>query len=685
MTGAERDSRRRLERFLAHRYLSSRRGRGFLSLITLIAVGGVTVGVMALIVVIGVMSGLQRDLREKILGAEAHGMVLEIGQDVRMESWESVLGRVREDPEVTAAGPFIYTEVGLNVPGENYAEGAVLRGIQNDPEALLTTRVDELIVSGRMPFGPTESGKPGILLGAELARRLGVFPGRELAVVAFQGAELTATGIQPQMRLFEVTGTFETGLYNYDTKFSYVELEAAQRLLRLGSAVTGVEFNVTDPWQARLVGDRVEEALGFPYRVDDWQSQNRNLFSALKLEKLAMGVILLLIVLVASFNIISTLIMVVTEKVHEIGILRSMGLTAGGVMRVFMYQGTIVGLVGTVAGVTLGGTLAWLLARYEFITLPGDVYFIDRLPVDVNPVDMALIIVASLAISFLATIYPSRRAAELTPVEAIRGIYDPARVPWWRARRRHGSRSAASASRRVASTEPAGGVARVEGLHRTFVDADGHDIRVLRGVELVIDAGETIAVVGPSGAGKSTLLHLLGGLDRPTDGAVILGDRPLHELDDTELARLRNRFVGFVFQFHHLLRDFTALENVMIPQIIAGFDESTARRRALDLLDQVGLVDRAGHRPGKLSGGEQQRVAVARALANEPALLLADEPSGNLDLETSERLHHLLFELVAEHGSALVVVTHNSSLAARTGRILQLRGGVLEPAVAEPV
>lgn len=228
--------------------------------------------------------------------------------------------------------------------------------------------------------------------------------------------------------------------------------------------------------------------------------------------------------------------------------------------------------------------------------------------------------------------------------------------------------------------EPA--VAEGRGIHRSFPDVEGggdREIHVLRGVDLVIRPGQTVSIVGPSGAGKSTLLHLLGGLDRPTSGTVLLGGRSLDGLTDEEVAGLRNRHVGFVFQFHHLLRDFTALENVMMPRLIGGAPEREARDRATELLEQVGLSRRTGHRPRELSGGEQQRVAVARALVNEPPLLLADEPSGNLDVDTSERLHDLLFELVDVHGSALIVVTHNRRLAGRASRRLRLAEGSLEP------
>ena len=229
------------------------------------------------------------------------------------------------------------------------------------------------------------------------------------------------------------------------------------------------------------------------------------------------------------------------------------------------------------------------------------------------------------------------------------------------------------------AADSAGAVVEARDLYRTFSDVEDREIHVLRGLDLTLAPGETVAIVGPSGAGKSTLLHLLGGLDRPTSGSILLRGRPIEGLPDEEMAELRNRFVGFVFQFHHLLRDFTALENVMVPQLIAGAGRAAAADRARELLGQVGLEERTGHRPAELSGGEQQRVAVARALANEPPLLLADEPSGNLDVSTSERLHDLLFSLVERHGSAFAVVTHNRRLAERASHTLELADGRLRP------
>jgi lipoprotein-releasing system ATP-binding protein len=215
-------------------------------------------------------------------------------------------------------------------------------------------------------------------------------------------------------------------------------------------------------------------------------------------------------------------------------------------------------------------------------------------------------------------------------------------------------------------------------LRKVYIGGDGGELTVLDGVEIRVEVGEAVAIVGTSGAGKSTLLHLLGGLDRPTAGEIRVAGGSLVDLSEQELADFRNRYVGFVFQFHHLLREFTALENVMMPMLIAGTAEAEARKRALALLDEVGLSERTQHRPLALSGGEQQRVAVARALANRPTVILADEPSGNLDTHTSERLHDLFFRLRAEHGVSLVLVTHNRELAERTDRVLLLKEGRLQ-------
>ncbi len=409
-----------LEWFIARRYLAGRRRGRFLSLITLIAVGGIFVGVMALITVIAVMTGLQRDLQVKILGSNPHIYVFEqTGSGFRMNDWPTVLERVRATPGVVAAQPFIMTSVG--VLRGNYAQPGQMLAIdpKNSPEPM--TDIERDIRAGRLSFGPTRSGHPGIILGRRLADKLSVLPGDELTIGSFENILDTPSGPMPVMRKYEVTGIFTTGMFEYDSQNMYVELPAAQELLSFDSTtVSGIAVNVGDPWHANVVADSLHGRLNFPYYTNDWMELNSSLFSALKLEKFAMALILFLIVLVAAFNIISTLIMVVADKTREIGILKSMGLTRGSVLRIFVLQGIAIGLIGTALGTIGGLILVWLLDKYQFITLPGDVYFIDRLPVALDPFDVVWIVALSILIALTATIYPARQASKLMPVEAIR-------------------------------------------------------------------------------------------------------------------------------------------------------------------------------------------------------------------------------------------------------------------------
>ena len=411
-----------LDWYIARRYLASRKRGRLLSLITWIALGGVMVGVTALIVVIAVMTGMQQDLREKILGSTPHVLVLEQGTALRMNGWQDVLDTVLSVPEVVTASPFVLSQVTIRRQGQDYAQAADLYGVSTEDLPGSVTDMEEQIRSGVHSLQTPPSGLAPVLMGSGLAVRLQVFSGDTLVVVSMEHLRPDVFGgLTPTLRMFEVTGTFTTGMYDYDTKNLYTTIAAAQDLLGLApDVVSGIGVRTADADRAGPVGDELQRRLGFPYFVESWITTNKALFSALKLEKLVMGLILFLIVLVAALNIVSTLVMVVSDRTREIGILKAMGMTRNGILRVFVLQGVWIGLIGTGLGALFGVLVCGLLAKYEIIKIPPDVYFVDHLPIRLEVADVLLIVVASMAVALAATIYPALQAARLQPVEAIR-------------------------------------------------------------------------------------------------------------------------------------------------------------------------------------------------------------------------------------------------------------------------
>jgi lipoprotein-releasing system permease protein len=410
-----------LEWRIARRYLRSRRGSRTASLNTVISTGGVAVGVTALIVVLGVMNGLRNDLRQRILVANPHLRILTYGAGLRVDDWRAVLAQVRKEPGVIAAAPEVISQAGITA-GQDYGEGVNLLGFDPDTGTMSVTSLPSAIEKGDLSFKPTKPGVDGgILLGTRLAGRLSVYPGDVVTLVPVTEAKMNpALGVAvPRFWKFEVTGLFDTGMFQYDNQFVVMSLDNAQRFTGLGKAVSGIAVRVADPDLAPLIGESLEKRLGYPYRALDWQTQNASLFSALQLEKLAMGLIIFFI-MVAAFNIVGTLTMVVTDKTKEIGILRAMGLTSPAVARVFLVQGAVIGIVGTLTGLVCGLAVAYVVDRSGWIKINPAVYFIDHLPVHVEPLDVAVVVGASIAVAVLATMYPSRTAAGLTPVEAIR-------------------------------------------------------------------------------------------------------------------------------------------------------------------------------------------------------------------------------------------------------------------------
>jgi len=408
------------ELFISARYLRSKQQQRFISLTNALSVLGVSVGVMALIVVIAVMAGFEADLTARILGVESQGLVTP--PNGVLSDFTDLADEIGRQEGVAGVSPYIQTQVMLKGPG--YSTGAVLRGV--DPASARRVQAvpsaDTLMKLGT-PLVAAAAGKgnsvPGIVLGSQLARSLGLTVGETVHLVTFQGM-LSPIGYLPAMKRFRVVGTFSSGMYEYDGTYAFVHLRQAQKLMHMEGAVSGLELRFADLHQADRIAAAIAARLGKGVIVRDWKAMHRILFAVFKLEKAVMFLILALIVLVAAFNIASSLIMMVMEKNKDIAILKAMGAATRSIGRIFVVNGMVIGTVGTIIGGCLGWGLCLLLQHYKFVELPGDVYYITKLPVLLDPLDTAMIVFAALGICLLSTVYPARQAAGVNPIEAIR-------------------------------------------------------------------------------------------------------------------------------------------------------------------------------------------------------------------------------------------------------------------------
>ena len=404
--------------FVSGRYLRTRQKRTFISLITVLSIAGVTVGVMALIVVIAVMAGFENDLKSRIMGIRPH-LVLTKKQGV-FSDYKQVLARMKPIGEIETASAFITTQVVLRTTTR--AAGAILKGIEAVQGNSGIDGVDTSRLLTRARAKAASGGNnqlPGIILGKELAANLGVIRGDTVYMISPRGM-LSPAGHIPSMIKFEVADLFESGMYEFDGTLAFVDLKQAQKSLRMPASVSGIEIRLQDMDQVKAVANTIEQVVDSDYTIENWKQMNRNLFSALRLEKTVMFIILALIVLVAAFNIAGSLVMMVMEKRKDIAILKAMGATARSIGRIFVIKGLMIGLVGTVLGTSAGLILCTLLKRYSFIQLPADIYYINTLPVNMKISDVLLIALCALIICFAATLYPARQAAGIDPVEAIR-------------------------------------------------------------------------------------------------------------------------------------------------------------------------------------------------------------------------------------------------------------------------
>ena len=417
------------EFFVSLRHLKAKREQKFISLNTWISIGGVALGVMALIVVIAVMSGFGKDLRDKILGTNSHIVITNINQS-GMDNFEFVLKKVMEVKGVEAAGPFILNQVMLTF-GDN-SSGVVIRGVDPNRGAMVSD-LEKNMVRGEIAVlrknKNVSSGpyREKIILGKELAHKLGVQMDDTVSMVA-PASHLTPMGLVPKIKLYKVVGLFESGMFEYDSSLAFVSIQSAQKFFSMNEKVSGIEIRVDDIDHADKIAESLQERLGFPYYARDWMRMNKNLFSALRLEKIVMFIILILIILVAAFNIVSTLFMVVMEKTKEIAILKSMGASRASIMKIFSFQGLIIGVTGTLIGCigglaivpNLNDIVGFIENLFGITAFPSDVYYLDKLPSEIQYLDSFLIVVFSIAICFLASLYPAWRASRIDPVDGLR-------------------------------------------------------------------------------------------------------------------------------------------------------------------------------------------------------------------------------------------------------------------------
>jgi lipoprotein-releasing system permease protein len=408
----------RYELFIALRYLKAKRKQTFVSVITVISVLGIIIGVTALIIALALITGFHENIQEKILGANSHILLFNALPEHPIDHYQSLIKKLEKRPHIIAAAP---TALSKGMISSKYAsEGVVIYGVDPDSIKKVTNIFDNIIKGSYQPLKQEEAeGRGSIILGKELAARLGVLPGHTVRVMSIDATSLSPFGLLPKPKNFRVAGIFESGMWEADLQWAFISLKQAQRFFNLGDGVTLIQVKVDDIFRVKEIAEDLREHLGGGFYIQDWMDMNEPFFSALKLEKLLLFIAIGLIVTVAAFNIVITLVMMVMEKNRDIGILMSMGATSKSVMLAFMLQGIIIGIIGTALGAALGLGLCWVLDTYRLISLPPDVYTISYLPFKVRIGDFIGVMAMALGISFLATLYPSYRASKLRPAEAL--------------------------------------------------------------------------------------------------------------------------------------------------------------------------------------------------------------------------------------------------------------------------
>jgi lipoprotein-releasing system permease protein len=405
----------KLEKFIAKRYLKSRQSTKTLSFISTISIIGITLGVATLIVVINVMAGFSENLKQKILGANSH-IIINRYDAGPIRNWQSIEEKIKSVKEVTGVSPFVLNQVLLT--SRKNAMGVLVRGVFPEKEKQVAA-IKKYMKEGSYDSINGKNKIPNIVVGKELANQLGLGLGDEIVMVSPFGKK-GPFGYTPTMKKFKIGGIFDTGMYEYNTSLAYVNLKVIQKFFKTGDMVSGFSIKVQDFNKAKIIADKIDKVIGFPYWARDWMSMNKNLFSALKLEKYTMAVILTLIIIVASFNVISLITMSVKDKRKDIAILRAMGASQKSIKKIFISQGMQIGLIGTIIGDIIAFIICIVLEKYKLISLPEDIYYLDRIPVKISPEVFVMVTIAALIITYLSSIFPASQAAKTDPIEALR-------------------------------------------------------------------------------------------------------------------------------------------------------------------------------------------------------------------------------------------------------------------------
>lgn len=397
--------------YISLKHLFGTRKTFFGYIVTAISIGGIFIGVAALIVVLSVMNGFQKDVKERIVDVNSHIIVLKYFNEP-IKEYREIMDSLKEFKDIVSMTPFIYSK-GL-IQFENFTNGVVIRGFSIDDSVTYS------IMKRHLKFGRFPENENEILIGVDLAEELRVHTLDNVKIATPFGSTETFGSLIPKITEFTVSGIFDAGMYQYNSELVYIPLNKASSIFGLNGKVTGIEIRVKDIYQASKIAKIIEKKLGYPYRTNNWIELNASLFAALALEKKIMFLLLLLVIIVAAFNIVTTLIMVVMEKTTQIGVLKTLGLSEKDILKIYIYQGLIINTLGTMLGLIVGLFLCFLLSKYKFIDLPGGVYLLDKLPVNVQWLDIILVVILTTVVSLFSTLYPAFKAAKMDPVKAIR-------------------------------------------------------------------------------------------------------------------------------------------------------------------------------------------------------------------------------------------------------------------------